>query len=200
MVTDDGGVVSRPYTPTHVTTTRFEIPIKIYDDGRLTQHVRHWKVGDSIEWRGPYNEDVDLLNKKVPCLLLVAGGTGIAPFVRVIDETLKDDENETRIRLLYCVRSGADILFEEQFSEWARHWNFIIVICGDGKDSLPYLFKCVNTRLTEEHFQEQLKTLSRGDLDNVLVSVCGRTTLEKDVVNFAERAGVDPKKILRFPG
>ncbi|KAK6738346.1 hypothetical protein RB195_020453 [Necator americanus] len=182
MVTDDGGVVSRPYTPTHVTTTRFEIPIKIYDDGRLTQHVRHWKVGDSIEWRGPYNEDVDLLNKKVPCLLLVAGGTGIAPFVRVIDETLKDDENETRIRLLYCVRSGADILFEEQFSEWARHWNFIIVICGDGveKDSLPYLFK--------------------GDLDNVLVSVCGRTTLEKDVVNFAKRAGVDPKKILRFPG
>ncbi|EYC16840.1 hypothetical protein Y032_0032g2526 [Ancylostoma ceylanicum] len=196
----DGKGLSRPYTPTRVTKTYFEIPIKIYDDGRLTRHIRDWKVGDNIEWRGPYNDNIYWDNAKISHLLLIAGGTGIAPFIRIVEDILDDDDGETRIRLVYCVRSAADVLFKDLLVEWARHWNVVVVICGTGvEDSLPILFERLNSRLTEEVFQQQLQALTGGDLQNALVSVCGRVALEKDVVNFATRAGVDSSRIVRFP-
>ncbi|KAK6054605.1 oxidoreductase NAD-binding domain protein, partial [Cooperia oncophora] len=127
---DDGRFISRPYTPTKVTRSLFEVPIKIVSDGRLSLHIRHWKVGDEIEWRGPYGGDVIWSNHKVTRLLLVAGGVGIAPFIRVLDELLKNEETEIRIRLVYCVRHGSDILFKELLSQWAHHWNVEIIIFG----------------------------------------------------------------------
>ncbi|RCN49327.1 oxidoreductase NAD-binding domain protein [Ancylostoma caninum] len=189
----DGKGLSRPYTPTRVTSTYFEIPIKIYEGGRLTRHIRDWKVGDNIEWRGSYNENIYWMDTKISHLLLVAGGTGIAPFIRIVEDVLKDEDTETRIRLVYCVRSAADVLFKDQLVEWARHWNVIIVICGVGvEDSLPILFERVDARLTEDVFQQQLEALTGGDLQEALVSVCGRVALEKDVVNFATRAALIP--------
>ncbi|EPB80194.1 oxidoreductase NAD-binding domain protein [Ancylostoma ceylanicum] len=131
----DGKGLSRPYTPTRVTKTYFEIPIKIYDDGRLTRHIRDWKVGDNIEWRGPYNDNIYWDNAKISHLLLIAGGTGIAPFIRIVEDILDDDDGETRIRLVYCVRSAADVLFKDLLVEWARHWNVVVVICGTGVES-----------------------------------------------------------------
>ncbi|KHJ76857.1 oxidoreductase NAD-binding domain protein, partial [Oesophagostomum dentatum] len=195
-----GGALSRPYTPTCVTKTFFEVPIKIYRDGKLSRHIQDWKIGDSVEWRGPYREDDSLLKSKFSHLLLVAGGTGLAPFIRIVDELLKDDEAETRIRLIYCVRSEADILFKDRLVDWAKHWNVTVVICGVGLEAeLPYLFERVNARLCESVFQAELTAFAGADLKDTVVSVCGRATLEKDVVNYATRSGVDRSKIIRFP-
>ncbi|PIO63066.1 oxidoreductase NAD-binding domain protein [Teladorsagia circumcincta] len=167
----DGRSVSRPYTPTKVTKAYFEVPIKIVPDGRLSQYIRHWKIGDEIEWRGPYCGDIVWNINKLSHLLLIAGGVGIAPFVRLVNELLEDDDAETRVRLVYCVRSGSDILFKELLSQWAHHWNVKIVIFGAivEKSSIHQLFDHVATRLNEEHFQEQLRALCGDNLDRTAV-------------------------------
>ncbi|KAK5973066.1 Oxidoreductase NAD-binding domain protein, partial [Trichostrongylus colubriformis] len=133
-------------------------------------------------------------------LLLVAGGVGIAPFVRLLNELLENDNDETRVRLLYCVRKGSDILFKELLAQWAQHWNVKIVIFGPDveKTSIHYLFGHVAERLNEDHFREQLRALCGDNLDRAAVGVCGRLTLEKDVVNFATRAGIEHSNIRRF--
>ncbi|VDO90402.1 unnamed protein product [Heligmosomoides polygyrus] len=63
-----------------------------------------------------------------------------------MEELLKDEDIETRIRLLYCVRTDEDILFRELLAHWARYWNVKIVICGAnvqvGHTQIPLITVC----------------------------------------------------------
>ena len=58
LILDENGdpeEVKRPYTPVTSDDEKgyFELVIKIYDNGRMSQHLDHLKIGDNIECRGP---------------------------------------------------------------------------------------------------------------------------------------------------
>ena len=39
---------------------------QLYDDGAMSGYIRQWKVGDMIEWRGPYGSYQYQQNKVRP--------------------------------------------------------------------------------------------------------------------------------------
>jgi len=69
-------------------------------------------------------------------LALVAGGTGIAPFVQILRHVLPDDAG-TAVRLLYSSRNASDILMRDEIDALAAKYGpdrlgVTYVVTGDG--------------------------------------------------------------------
>ncbi|KAK9760701.1 hypothetical protein K7432_014993, partial [Basidiobolus ranarum] len=82
---DGKGVVIRPYTPTSDDDTvgHFDMIIKKYPNGPMSEHIHNMKPGDTLAVKGPfpkYTYKPNTLNH----IGMIAGGTGITPMLQVI--------------------------------------------------------------------------------------------------------------------
>ena len=95
--------------------------------GECTDALFHLNIGDFIGIRGPYGTYFSLPSKKMSKVLLVAGGTGIAPLhflakmliiqkiqtviiegARIYDELIfKNENNKEFSKILYCTDDGS---------------------------------------------------------------------------------------------
>ncbi|XP_022100169.1 NADH-cytochrome b5 reductase-like isoform X2 [Acanthaster planci] len=101
----NGRSITRQYTPISPPGTRnhFEVLIKIYKDGSMSQYIKQWKEGDSIEWRGPYGT-FSYQPNQCRRVVMLAAGTGITPMLQVIRHIVTDDNDETFVHLVYASR------------------------------------------------------------------------------------------------
>jgi cytochrome-b5 reductase len=123
---DDGKDAVRPYTP--VTTNRdlghFDFVVKRYPNGKGSVFLTDVKVGDSVEFKGPYAKIQYSPNFKKKVGML-AGGTGITPMLQILLEALSNPEDKTEYTLLFGNVSEADILLKDQLDDLAKkHSNF----------------------------------------------------------------------------
>lgn len=83
---DDGSpsFAIRPYTPVSPPDARgyFDLIVKVYPDGKMTQHLHRLQVGDSLDVKGPIVKLPYTPNMK-KVIGMVAGGTGITPMLQV---------------------------------------------------------------------------------------------------------------------
>lgn len=135
-------LVIRPYTP--VTSDDeigyFDLVIKVYfknvhpkfpEGGKMSQHLNDMDIGDSIDVRGP-NGHLTYLGKgkfkitdsnKPPKFMdckqlgMIAGGTGITPMLQIIKAILKDNDDDTKMSLLFANQTGDDILLREELEK-----------------------------------------------------------------------------------
>ncbi|XP_042891684.1 NADH-cytochrome b5 reductase-like [Penaeus japonicus] len=86
--------VIRQYTPISDISERgsFDVFIKIYPNGKITQLIKDWKVGDNIPWRGPFG-NFSYKTNSYKRVLMLAAGTGIAPIEE--DNSQMKKYNET---------------------------------------------------------------------------------------------------------
>src|SRR3954468_21691679 len=90
------------------------LTIERLDDGEVSPYlVDELRPGDQIELRGPIGGYFVWEARLGGPLLLVAGGSGIAPF-RAILRHHRAIGNTTPIRLLYSARTLADVIFREE--------------------------------------------------------------------------------------
>lgn len=80
-------------------------------------------VGDITFWRGPYGS-YEIISNKYKRLIMIAQGTGIAPLYSVMNEMLLNDEEYTKIILLFCCRNVDEILLRKEIHNLASYWNF----------------------------------------------------------------------------
>jgi predicted ferric reductase len=92
--TIDGQVVAKPYTPISSNDDLgfVDFCIKIYPNGRMTQHLDSLNVGDfirmkgpngSIQYRGAGQFRLGRTVKQIRHVAMVAGGSGITPMFQV---------------------------------------------------------------------------------------------------------------------
>lgn len=105
--------VIRPYTPISDPDSKgyFDLLIKIYPEGKMSQHLASLKPGDVLEVKGPIEKlrYVPNLKKKIG---MIAGGTGITPMLQVIKAILKNPDDNTQVSLIYANVSPDDILLK----------------------------------------------------------------------------------------
>lgn len=97
-----------------------EFHIRLVPNGLVSQYVaREIEVGSVVEVRGPFGDahwdDVHIA-KQGP-LLLLAGGTGLAPILSVLDAALRDGVPPQQIHVYHGVRSERDLYAGDQL--WA---------------------------------------------------------------------------------
>ena len=118
-IVSDGGVDFRAYSMASNPnmTDEIELNVKRIPDGLGSNYIHSLKVGDPIEFSGPYG-DFYLQNthRKIVC---VAGGVGLAPLKSIV-QFWKDNERHRQIELYYGARTSRDLYDHEYFTALAE--------------------------------------------------------------------------------
>ena len=135
----DGRPVSRQYTPISPPEQlgSFDLLIKLYPSGKMSQHLAQLQVGQDIEVRGPmgmleYKGDGAVLmnrggwkERRVSKIGMIAGGTGLTPMWQIVHSILADKADRTQLSFIYANVSESDILMRPQLDQLAAaHHNF----------------------------------------------------------------------------
>ena len=93
------------------------VTIKKMDDGFGTNIIfNNFKVGDIVELEGPLGRElvVDKNHKKV---LLVAGGIGVTPFIPIVTDIIKSNNDIETVKLVYGANKGNEFIYTDEFKE-----------------------------------------------------------------------------------
>ena len=120
----DGQNVSRPYTPISRRNQKgvAEFVIKSYPprtDGKpggMGNHLRSLKPGDTVKMKGPWKKFSYTANEFEE-VGMIAGGTGITPMFQILQEILYNEDDNTKVKLLYANKSIDDILIKERLDQ-----------------------------------------------------------------------------------
>eukprot|EP01062_Namystynia_karyoxenos_P056120 TRINITY_DN47076_c0_g1_i1.p1 TRINITY_DN47076_c0_g1~~TRINITY_DN47076_c0_g1_i1.p1 ORF type:complete len:405 (+),score=76.65 TRINITY_DN47076_c0_g1_i1:96-1217(+) len=114
----DSGQI-RPYTPTRVGAGFFELVVESrYPGGVVSGHFARLSAGAPVLVKGPRVGEWEYMTCSAPCLLLLAGGTGVAPMYQVLRHLIcwrdhaerGDDSRPRKALLLMSARTVPDLL------------------------------------------------------------------------------------------
>ena len=167
----DGAAVVRPYTPisTNAMIGRFELLVKIYAQGAMSQHLDGLQIGDAVEFKHiPFNVKVQYPFK--PKVGMLIGGTGIAPMIQALHAILGTADDTTAVSMLYASKVKEDILAEETLEAWAANSESRFTckhVLSEEPDGSPWpgARGLITRELIEEHIP--------APTEDVVIFVCG---------------------------
>jgi cytochrome-b5 reductase len=115
-----GDAVVRPYTPvsTNAMVGAFQLMVKVYPEGAMSQHLSRLPMGASVEFKHiPFNVKVQYPFGARKIVMLV-GGTGITPMLQALQALLGTSTDRSKATLLYSSKSQADILARGTLDAW----------------------------------------------------------------------------------
>jgi cytochrome-b5 reductase len=188
----NGELVKRPYTPTTSDDNQgyFDLVIKVYPNGKMTQYLDKLPIGQTIDVSGPsgnliYKDNglFDIRTRKpepyisrhVRHLGLIAGGTGITPMYQILNEILKEQTSivpggrvDIKIWLLFANQTEEDILLREELEQLAAsnsdRFKLWYTVDREGED-WKYSKGFINDTMLKEHMPPPS--------DDVLICICG---------------------------
>ncbi|MFZ5951409.1 MAG: anaerobic sulfite reductase subunit AsrB [Candidatus Rifleibacteriota bacterium] len=137
--------------------------------GTLTNVLHDYRVGDRIFIRGPYGRGFPVEKFRDKDLLIVAGGSGLAPVRPLIQKSLSGELGIRSLKLIIGFKNSEGILFSQQIEEWAKESDLLLTI---DKPESGWIGK---TGLVTEH----IKKLPKDSLKNLEAVVVGPTMMMK---------------------
>ena len=117
----DGYQAQRSYSITSSPgPSELELMVELIPDGEVSPYLAHdIRPGDQFEVRGPIGGYFVWTPDHGGPLLLLAGGSGIAPLASMLAARAQAARGMPT-RLLYSVRTAADIIFRDRLERWAQ--------------------------------------------------------------------------------
>ncbi len=113
--------------------TEDSVDLTIRKVGKVTNEVFENYVGDTLFLRGPYGNGFDLDLYKGKELVVMAGGTGLAPVRGIVDYFAENTEERKGMTLICGFKTPGDILFLEDLGRWKKTMDVILTVdCADG--------------------------------------------------------------------
>ncbi|XP_020952257.1 NADH-cytochrome b5 reductase-like isoform X1 [Sus scrofa] len=184
--------IQRAYTPISPANTEgyFEVLIKCYQTGLMSQCVKSWRVGDAAFWRGPFGSFCYKPNQYGE-LLMLAAGTGLAPMVPILQSITDNAEDETFVTLVGCFKTFEGIYLKAFLQEQARFWNvrtFFVLSQENSPEQLPWSYRDKTRfgRLGQDLVDELVGSCRRKPF----ALVCGSAEFTQDVARCLLSAGL----------
>jgi naphthalene 1,2-dioxygenase ferredoxin reductase component len=159
--------------------------VRVLPEGRVSQHVAGaLRPGDKVEVRGPFGEAYwQSSGERAQQLLLLAGGTGMAPILSVLDAALGDGQEAQGIHVYHGVRTEQDLYVRDQLQRRAdeRGIRFVPVFAEGGPGRSGMLHEAV-----KDDF---------ADLRGSLIHVAGPPPMVEAVRQVATGLGAAPGRI-----
>jgi ferredoxin-NADP reductase len=161
----------------------YEVTIK--RDGKMGTRIVDWaRVGDKMFVIAPTGNFLPAFepNKHLIC---IAGGSGVTPFRGFVRDATKR-KLQTKITILYSVRTTNDIIFKDEFHKLElENENFdFFVTCTRLHPEDPWTGR--RGRITPESIKEHIM-----DLPNTVFYACG----PNELVEFAEHLVLADMKV-----
>jgi ferredoxin-NADP reductase len=164
---------------------RFDLCLNRVLDGKLSPGLFAMRPGDCIPMTGPWGGFI--FRQPVEDSILVAAGTGVAPFRAMVRDRLKCD-GVHQFTLLCGARYEHGLLYSKEFEELAfEHPNFRFWPTL----SRPEPHWSGRTGHVQGHLFEAI-----GDRRDVNVFVCGLKAMVDDVRSILKANGFERKRIL----
>src|ERR1700757_2186939 len=189
--TIDGQQVRRSYTvsssPVH--ENYVEITPKRMENGSVSVFLNEQaKPGLTVEASGPYGRFYfdETLHKSI---VLIAAGSGITPMMSML-RYIDDLKMSSPVTLLYCVRTAADIIFQNELARLGSSLpNFNYEVCLSRPDPT---WKGHSGRLTGEFVSQYVI-----DLDSPTFFLCGPKGFMDNARHILSTLGVAQDRILQ---
>lgn len=154
-------------------------------NGKMSDFLsKNAKDGDKMTFTGPFGSFY--LRDVARPVLMLAGGTGIAPFMSML-QVLEEKGSEHPVRLVFGVTNDFDLVALEKLNEL--------------QDKFPWFE--YRTVVAHEDSQHQRKGYVTGHVDNewlnageVDIYLCGPVPMVEAVRGWLDNAGVKPKNFL----
>jgi CDP-4-dehydro-6-deoxyglucose reductase len=164
---------------------RFALCLNRVPEGLFSPHLFDLRPGDPIDVKGPYGSFI--FRRPVSDSILVATGTGIAPFRSMLQARLPVDR-EHEFTLIFGVRHEYGLLYRDEFEALALtypnfHFRPTLTQPPEGWTG--------RTGRVQAHVLEA--AASRRDLD---VYICGLKAMVYDVRDKLRDLGFDRKQII----
>ncbi len=91
--------------------------------GKVTEELFRLHAGDTIYLRGPYGVGWPFDKFQGKNLVIIAGGTGVAPIKTMVDAICKDKSYVASLNLLFGYRDENCILFRDDLAKWKTEFN-----------------------------------------------------------------------------
>tara|TARA_B100001079_G_scaffold263446_1_gene266672 strand:+ start:1774 stop:2613 length:840 start_codon:yes stop_codon:yes gene_type:complete len=156
----------------------FEVGFTVRKRGESSTALYNLKVGDKIGVRGPYGNSFDI--KADNTLLLIGGGTGLVPLMRLIKYAgALSDYTVPEITVLMGSRTKEEVFFEKVAKELTPRDSYVKVISvtEDGSYGEKGYVTDVLEKLLEENTYDAIYT-------------CGPELMMYKVVKLANEKGI----------
>lgn len=122
LTAEDGYQAERSYSIASAPADEvLALTVERIDDGEVSPYlVGELRVGDEMELRGPIGGYFVWSKMRGGPLLLLAGGSGIVP-LRCIMRQHAAVMSDAPVKLLYSVRSQAEIIYRNELDQFARN-------------------------------------------------------------------------------
>ncbi|XP_054836669.1 NADH-cytochrome b5 reductase-like isoform X2 [Eublepharis macularius] len=187
----NGLEIQRAYTPITPVNAEgyFEVLIKCYEGGLMSQYVRSWKHGEAVSWRGPFG-GFPYRPNQYGQLLMLASGTGLAPMLPIIQHITDNENDETFVTLVGCFRNFENIYMKSLLQDQSRFWNirtFYVLSQEHSLENLPWSYQ-KNThlgRINENLIRSMMNTCRRQPF----VLICGSVSFSDDMEKCLKAIG-----------
>lgn len=111
--------------------TRLEFFVRLLDQGEMSSYLRgSAKLGDAVRLEGPFGQFF-LRPARAAKIIMIAGGTGLAPMLSMLSK-LRNDEEKPSVTLLYGANQPAELFGEELVMSYGDQVDLRqIVVDGD---------------------------------------------------------------------
>ena len=144
------------------------IGLLVQDVGRGTNILSQKEVDDTLDVTGPFGRGFEVLEDE-SVLWIVAGGTGVAPFIGLVESL--HEEKKRKITIFIGARNEESLLFEDRFRR-----NGLTVISATEDGSMGY------KGLVTEPMRQALEGVDRPDA----ILTCGPAPMMRAVAKVAE--------------
>lgn len=152
--------------------------------GNVTSAMFNALSGGNIFIRGPYGKGFPLEELKGKNLILVAGGTGIAPITSLIEYVEKNRKDFGDVVIYFGFRNEANILLSERINRWCK--KFSVHIClSDEPENKEY----------ESGFVNEIMVKCKPMADNSVALLCGPEVMMEVATAELNKCGITNSRI-----
>ena len=175
-------------------TDDIEIAISYVDGGIASKIFFDLNVGDSLNSSGPFGRLILRPAETPRQYVLVATGTGVAPYRAMLPEISKrlEADDNLQVHVLLGVQYRQDLLYADDFIAFAekhQRFHFHALLSRDElNDQKDYEHK----GYVQSHF-----TTLNLDPDEDLVYLCGNPNMIDDAFAYLGDEGFSPKSVRR---
>ena len=189
LTAEDGYQAERSYSIASAPeSSGIELLVERLDDGEVSPYLtEELRTGDGLELRGPIGGWFAWDTREGGPLLLVAGGSGIAPLMAMVRHR-KAAGSDAPVRLLYSSRSYDEVIFHNELDDLADE---ALEVIHTLTRSTPEGWQGYDRRID----QAMLKDVAFPPQQRPLAFVCGPTPLVETAATALVGLGHEPARI-----
>lgn len=175
-------------------TEEIEIAISYVDGGIASETMFNLQPGDTLNCMGPAGRLVFRENDEPARAILVATGTGVAPYRAMLPEIARrlEADEDLEVIVILGMQYRADLPYADDFIEFAKHHERFQFIACLSRDELTDQ----QAHERKGYVQSVFATLDL-DPDEDLVFLCGNPNMIDDAFTLLTDEGFSPRSVRR---